>query len=331
MTAMTAPFPLVSHDAIQPFDLHCLRDDLHVMAFFDGHPDYESVEAMISHTPRGPRTRAIITRHDQTQVDHLDDPSGHGTIHSSRAGVRTSIEVHLEPMRALVRFRSVKGEAVTLQVVAAAPPSAARGGLTDPGRHSPVSGLPLMLRGQSALAGPESGVWFDGRAFPLATRPGVPRAIGLNGAFTLDHRLLVLRAGERRWRTISIPSRFEAGEAWVTDTERFVIERVGDGALTLRSASQRVQLSRAGERLQLNSVTLLDDEARDLAALTFSSGEFSCSIGAHRHLVRGHVAQPTADECWLTPTTPSWAIARRCRLRVNHAEGLVSTTVSVEA
>jgi hypothetical protein len=32
---------------LQPFDLKALRDDLHVMAFVRGHPEWEAVEAMV--------------------------------------------------------------------------------------------------------------------------------------------------------------------------------------------------------------------------------------------------------------------------------------------
>src|SRR5437667_3855801 len=68
------PGLLLPPDVLQPFLLRFRRDDLHVMAFFAGHPDYEAVEAMIQNRENGRSSiRAILTRHDQTQIDHVND------------------------------------------------------------------------------------------------------------------------------------------------------------------------------------------------------------------------------------------------------------------
>src|SRR3569832_840476 len=59
---------------LQPFLLRFRREDLHIMASFSGHPDYEAVEAMIRYHGDGtPSIRAILTRHDQRQIDHVND------------------------------------------------------------------------------------------------------------------------------------------------------------------------------------------------------------------------------------------------------------------
>ena len=61
-------------DFLQPFLLRFRREDLHIMAFFVGHSDYEAVEAMIRYRADGtPSIRAILTRHDQRQIDHVND------------------------------------------------------------------------------------------------------------------------------------------------------------------------------------------------------------------------------------------------------------------
>ena len=70
-------------DLLQPFLLRFRREELHIMAFFGGHSDYEAVEAMISYRADGtPSIRAILTRHDQSQIDHVNDDDlsadGHG-------------------------------------------------------------------------------------------------------------------------------------------------------------------------------------------------------------------------------------------------------------
>src|SRR5437660_9607731 len=61
-------------DLLQPFLLRFRREELHIMAFFGGHTDYEAVEAMIRYRADGtPSIRAILTRHDQRQIDHVND------------------------------------------------------------------------------------------------------------------------------------------------------------------------------------------------------------------------------------------------------------------
>ena len=76
---------VLPHDLLQPFLLRFRYEQLHIMAFFSGHPDYEAVEAMISSRGDGtPSIRAILTRHDQRQIDHVNDDAlsaeGHGVI-----------------------------------------------------------------------------------------------------------------------------------------------------------------------------------------------------------------------------------------------------------
>ena len=59
---------------IQPFNLYFHYYDLHVMLYFVGHPEYEAVEAMINlQNSEKPLVRVIITRHDQTQIDYVND------------------------------------------------------------------------------------------------------------------------------------------------------------------------------------------------------------------------------------------------------------------
>ena len=83
---------------LQPFLLRFRREDLHIMAFFGGHPDYEAVEAMIRYRDDGtPSIRAILTRHDQSQVDHVNDDDlsvdGHGVIRQTcRRDIALAVE-----------------------------------------------------------------------------------------------------------------------------------------------------------------------------------------------------------------------------------------------
>jgi hypothetical protein len=61
-------------DLVNPLALRYVADDVHVIAFFGGHAHYECVEAMFSARADGTHAvRAILTHHDQHQVDHVND------------------------------------------------------------------------------------------------------------------------------------------------------------------------------------------------------------------------------------------------------------------
>ena len=82
---------------IQPFDVFFRREDRHVIAFFSGHPVYEAVEAFLGRRHgRAPLVRAILTRHDQSQVDYINDRA---TVAERCAGAsRSAREVHFAPV-----------------------------------------------------------------------------------------------------------------------------------------------------------------------------------------------------------------------------------------
>ena len=170
-------------DVVTPFDLRCMADDLHVMAYFAGHPVYEAVEAMIRRSSSGQLVvRAILTRHDQTQIDHVNADLLMAAARATRRETCfRSISVVEDRSdrcpRLRVEFVSQAGEAIAFDVKSASPPDASRGGLSDPGDHAAQSILPLMWRGRSALAGAESRVWVNGieYAIPVKLRAG-PRS-----------------------------------------------------------------------------------------------------------------------------------------------------------
>lgn len=63
----------------QPFSLLYNYNDYHVMLYFLDHPEYEAVEAMIRVRDKNePFIRVIITRHDKTQVDYINQK---GKVH----------------------------------------------------------------------------------------------------------------------------------------------------------------------------------------------------------------------------------------------------------
>ena len=137
---------------LQPFLLRFRREDMHIMAFFSDHPDYEAVEAMISYRADGtPSIRAILTRHDQSQIDHVNDDNlsaeGHGVARQTcRHDIALAVEAVPGRRHARLEFDSHAGEPVVLDLTTAGEPDPKRGGVSDPGSHSPNTSLPLMRR-----------------------------------------------------------------------------------------------------------------------------------------------------------------------------------------
>ena len=60
--------------SVQPFPLLYNRNDIHIMLYMEGHPEYEAVEAMIQEQKNGKAIiRAIVTRHGGAQTDYIND------------------------------------------------------------------------------------------------------------------------------------------------------------------------------------------------------------------------------------------------------------------
>jgi hypothetical protein len=317
---MPATGLLLPPGVIQPFDLHRLHDDLHVMAFFENHPVYEAVEAMIRRRSAGPAAiRTILTRHDQSQVDHVNDD---GLLAAARFTQRQTCrrEIALvESMmpggcpRARLEFLSHDGRVVALDVASAACPSPARSGLTDPGQHSKGTNLPLMWRGKSARAGAASSVTIDGTAWPIPQALGNDDLALRHGVYTESHDMLILRAGTTRHESVA-----------TLPADGQVRRSRGDGA------TQTVHGRRVGDQWELHRVDVgTNDPKAPTASLVFEEpGRFSLRLEGASDSVDGDVGSD-ADSIHLLPREPAWARARAVHLRISRADGRVEVTTSI--
>jgi hypothetical protein len=316
---------LLPPGVVQPFDLHRLHDDLHVMAFFAGHPAYEAVEAMIRRSGAGPpMIRAILTRHDQSQIDHVND--GH-LLAAARLAQRQTcardialFEDSSGPCpRVHVEFVSHDGESVVLDVTSASPPDRARGGLSDPGRHSQGTSLPLMWRGKSAFAGAASRVIIDGVAWPIPVKFGDGNHfVARHGFFTESHDMLVLRAGTtalesgRGYRVIAAAAPGLVVMSHADRAGEVVTGRYVDGRFDLH----RVDLDAAasGRRTSL----VVDGSQRFRMVLDGASGS-----------VDGDVRLDADGGIHLLPRAPAWAVTRAAHLRIAQSDGRLEATASI--
>ncbi len=292
------------------------------MAVLDGHPAYEAVEAMIRRrTGETFAVRAIITRHDQTQVDHInDDGLAAEMAGADREIVRRDIALELakaaQGPRAVLSFRSFADETVVLDITAAGPPLAEGAGLTDPGDHSLDASLPMMWRGKSALAGPETHVRVGGRRFDAPLRFARGAFTAHEGYYTERHIMGAVRAGSIEQTVLAAPSKPAVGGEWVFRRgDRKIVWRAtpaADGRLAISGGSQSVIARPDGDALLLDEVRV---GGGDGLCLRFPDEGFAFDMAGERGLVVGAMRHDDGA-LLLEPQSPSWAAARPVRVAI---------------
>jgi hypothetical protein len=331
---------------IQPFDLSFAPDDLHVMAFLADHPEYEAIEAMIRvGTDGASRVRAIITRHDQTQVDHTNDPRQLRSF-ARRERHWRDIDCRIadrpDCLQVSVGFQSFAREEVFLDIISLGRPDSKRGGLTDPGGHSLGSSLPLMHRGRSTLVAAGTRVTIEGRSFAVPIQiEAAGRAIALKGYVTERHHMAAFRAGTMELEVIESPRAFAAGERWVyaigDDRITYDIDGAEAGAIEVARSDTKFESIRANvtdQGLELTQLVVRDVDAdRHEVRLDFEAPDFSIAIDDADRLVTGALdVTPGAGPEWgvrLLPVEPAWARARPIGVAVRRTGRRLSIATSV--
>jgi hypothetical protein len=334
-------------DIVQPFLLRFRREDLHIMAFFTGHPDYEAVEAMIRYRGDGtPAIRAILTRHDQRQIDHVNDDSlsveGHGVDRETcRRDMTLAVDAPPGLRHARLEFVSHADEPVVLDITTVGEPDTARGGISDPGTHSPNSSLPLMRRRASTLAGPQTWVGIGGQKFetPVKIRSGP--FVAHEGYFTEGHTFGAIRAGTLRYRVKTRPAHAAVGEQWIFESdERRMVYRIAsrdaDGRLSIVSddlPAETIDAVSTAGRLRLTRIQKLA-VARSEGCLDLSftaAGHFGLAM-LDEAIVTGSAdsgQQGTDTIVTLSPTEPAWAVPRKVRLNCSRSGDLVTVVTTI--
>jgi hypothetical protein len=313
-------------DILQPFLLRFRREDLHIMAFFGGHPDYEAVEAMIRYRADGtPSIRAILTRHDQRQIDHVNDDDlfveGGGVLRQTcRRDIKLVVDAPPGGRHARLEFLSHADEPVVLDIITVGEPDPKRAGISDPGTHSPTTSLPLMRRRASTLAGPQTAVLVGGKRFDVPVRIRAGPFVAHEGYFTEGHTFGAIRAGTISYRVKARPARMVAGEQWVFDSDgRTAVYRIEHSD---PHGKLRIEREDIGETIEafatadgLRAVRMVKRAEAGLEGgldLAFVSGRFDLAMEGER-IVSGSVEitrQAAATVILLSPTQPDWAIPR---------------------
>jgi hypothetical protein len=351
---------------IQPFFLTFNRNDDQVVVFLANHPVFEAIEVMVTRRAgQQPLLRAIITRHDKSQIDHINDVQiagaraaplpGRGTVYrpilyeqSEAAGIVT----------ARLRFKSYRGEDIDLRFQALAPVSAALGGLIDPMGHPKDEALPVLWANASAFASPQTLLTLDGVSYPLRTGPQPGSLLGIYSAGFL---LGVVYEGNLDLFPLWSPRRFAKGEKWVYmdnlgNWHVYEIIDVAGDLLTIHKTTTSPGLTeefitarREGDGLRLLRARATgrgrngNPSPPSLPGLTLElsdGGRFALSVDDHARLVTGSVRieRGVNTEAWiLRPEQPGWATVYGVRATVTRVgsrfavESMVGETVSGSA
>jgi hypothetical protein len=308
------------------------------MAFFRGHPEYEAVEAMIRvRSGSSHSIRAILTRHDQSQIDHINDDALLADFRGTdRERCLREIGLELESSadgrRARVEFRSSAGERVVLDVVTVGQPDVKRGGWSDPGRHSPNSSLPLMWRGASTLAGPRTKVTIDDVEYQVPQKIRAGTFVAHEGYYTERHSMGAIRAGTAVATLLKQPERIEVGAEWLfrsdaEETAYRVTALEADGALRiarLDGSGEVITAHAIDGRLIVTRINLpAGSAATDGLTLAFDrNANFSLSIAGEQNVVSGRMRVEQATDGLvinLSPLQPGWAADRMVRVACSRA------------
>ena len=335
---------------VQPFDVFFRREDRHVIAFFSGHPVYEAVEAFLGmRHGRAPLVRAILTCHDQSQVDYVNDRA---TVAERRAGAsRSAREVHFAPvtfdvsgppdaLRVVLRLMSAPGEEIALDFHAAGPVRAEFGGLTDPLGHAPDV-LPLLYRDASTVASPATTIAIDGHPYAIPVRVQFPGFTGVDAYYTEGFPVGVFVTGVTDVRLLEAPAALAVGARWTyaLDAGRAAYEiaaRDGDRIVIVRNPghSERITARLVDGRLHIAELRVPSaSETPDELVLTFDpflpdptttgfghdpTARFAIAVAAHADLVTGRV-EPGVRGFTLIPADPAWASTRALAVTLSAA------------
>lgn len=202
-----------------PFLPFSYTADYHIIAYFDGHEEYESIEAFIFNGNSGTdssdrRIRAILTRHDNSQVDFVNFPlqdPGSREVHSTDIHFRTV----QEGIGSSLELTDHENHSWKVIYVSDYPLSSEWGGLTDVGGHSPDGGLPLFYRDASGIASGKSYILFDNAKYTIpvnAEASAPPFFIGHSAYVSSGYSSGIYRTGEAQWPRAGFRADSEADE-----------------------------------------------------------------------------------------------------------------------
>ena len=349
---------------IQPFPIYFNCNDYHIMLYFKRHPEYESIEAFIQEREKGdPFIRVIITRLDQTQVDHINDSL---TVDYLKAR-RRKREIYHTPIKyknaahggkahITLEFLSFKGENILFDFFSAAKASTKHASLIDPGGHSMHISLPVMYPEKTTLAGGKSKILIDDVKYEMPVKIWIPLLFkGMKGYYSEIFSIGVIRAGLEELKLISTPQSIALCEKWIYETGGEVISyeiiKVENDVVTLKKQDETIVAKIHDENLELIKVScqsyltnryIVEYSIDFSPALPISTApgsspinevDFSISIGQHSSLVTGVARRQQSGDMiklMLVPLNPDWCIKRPVSTTIIQKENLFSINTEIK-
>ncbi len=331
---------------LQPFNIIFNQYDLHVMLFFDGHPEYEAVEAMIQLKNEQPLIQAIMTRHDQTQIDYINDPE----IPELRQNSASNREIYYTPIEfsksdgsVVLKFSSSKGEKVVFNLHTVGKATTTYGGLINPEGHAQESTLPVMWSARNTLASTKSSITIEGKDYQIPPKIKIPGFFtGLKGYYTEGFSIGVINTGNIRLEMVKTPEKFEIGQKWLI--KKGALETVYqinefDGCnftISTMNNLERINGMVVNNRIMINSIEAMTSPKskqkmviRFFPALPELSGildtgrdiaSFQIDINEHQKVIQGKVEMKKEEGqviIVLMPTRPKWSISRAFQVIIN--------------
>ncbi|HZK19112.1 MAG TPA: hypothetical protein VFC68_00150, partial [Treponemataceae bacterium] len=321
---------------LNPFNIIYERSDMHVMLYFTGHAKYEAIEATISEKNTND-IRVIITRHDQTQIDYMNNREKVDKI--QEADINREVyyaQINFKNNRksskpeVILQFRTVDNEQVDFKLLCVSKPSKTHAGLTDPEGHSAKTSLPLMYRDLSTLASNKSSVQIDGIKYTIPVLIHVPIFFtGLKGYYSENFKMGIIRTGERDTDIIESPSAYEVGNKWVYKTDdrlsEYTITKIETSNITITSLNEIISGVLINDTIGIITIGISAVGDTSSMLISFdtplfnnldcdSETGFSISIDENKNLITGTVkykSKPEGQEYQLNPSEPTWALSRK--------------------
>lgn len=340
---------------LNPFNLFYERNDMHVMLFFTGHQKYESIEAMICEKD-SLDIRVIITRHDQTQIDYMNNIKKVEKLKSSGTNRETyytqieykKIDDNLKPEVSL-RFCTIDNEQVDFKLVCVGKPSKKHAGLTNPEGHSVTTSIPVMYRDLSTLASNKSRIEINGLNYSIPVLIHVPVFFtGMKGYYSENYKMGIIRAGELNSEIIQYPNGFTVGEKWVykmsDEVREYTISKIDNDLVTITSVNEKITGILVGDKLGIlnigvsainnNSSMLISFEKPLFNNLNYDAETgFSISIDENKNLIMGSVKfqkKTSGQEYQLIPSVPAWAQCRKMDIVINENQKNINWKCKIE-
>lgn len=332
---------------VQPFNLFYNHYDLHVMLYFNGHPEYEAIEAMIKlKNVEKPEIQAIMTRHDQTQVDYVNDHQQFKMRQATASGREiyyTPIEFAKSDRSVLLKFSTYKSENVVFNLHTVGKATTTYSGLIDPEGHAKESALPVMWSSRNTLASTKSSVAIDGNTYQIPVKIKIPLFFtGLKGYYSEDFSIGVINTGKTQLEVVKTPEKFEIGQEWLikrgkkesvyqinefnglnfTISNKNNLERicgmVVNNRILIKSIEIRVNVE-CNKKMTIHFTPALI-ESSTMTDGERSVGDFQIDINEHYNLIQGKIEMRN-NGCQtiicLIPAKPKWALKRALQVEVN--------------